>query len=153
MIGQVKTRIARARFFDKIIDDIGQITDHRSGEGDHADDDDRQTGQGQRNARGADILDDSLDTARVQDHRHRIIGGVEEIHLLGTLQGKRTDYRGGCGNKQHVEQDDQNQNHTFRMLGDLNTQPFSDLHYHTNLRIIFHNCLQFNDNRIMDTFQ
>ena len=119
VIGQIKPRVACARVFYKIVEDIGKITDDRSREGYHTDDDDRETGQGQRNARGTYICYDRLYTTGVKDHGHRIISGVEEIHFLGSLQRKRTDQHSGKSDKDHVEQDDQDQYHAFRVLRDL----------------------------------
>ena len=134
VIGEIQPRVARVRAFDKIVEDIGKITDDRSREGDHTDDDDRKARHGQRDARGADILYDRLDTPRVKDHRHRIISGVEEVHRLRPAQRKRADHRGGNRDKKHVEQNDQDQHHTLGVLCDLNTQPTFEFS-HTNLLI------------------
>lgn len=64
VIGQIKPSIACVRIFYKIVENVCKITDNRSCKGYHADDDNRQAGQGQGNARGADILYDRLNTSR-----------------------------------------------------------------------------------------
>lgn len=79
VIGQIKPSIACVRIFDKIVENVCKITDNRSCKGYHADDDNRQAGQGQGNARGADILYDRLNTSRIKNHSHRIISGMEKF--------------------------------------------------------------------------